>query len=78
MIEDNFDVYVDAKGLSCPMPLLKAKQALNKMEIGQLLKLEATDAGSVRDISAFIKLTDHELLSSTEDGSVYRYLIRRG
>ncbi len=78
MTEIAIDVRLDAKGLNCPMPLLKAKQALNSMESGQVLEVEATDAGSVRDFKAYAELSPHELISTTEIDSVYIHLLRRG
>lgn len=68
------DILVDARGESCPMPLLRAKMALNKMESGQCLQVLATDAGSVRDFESFIKLTEHTL-SSKVDGEEFIYYI---
>ena len=57
----DFDFLVDARGESCPMPLLRAKLKLNEMQEGERVKVLATDAGSVRDFEAFISLTPHEL-----------------
>ena len=71
------DQILDASGLSCPLPLLKAKQALNKLDSGQVLKVIATDAGSVRDFKAFTDLAGHQLLASDEVGDQYIYLIRK-
>lgn len=70
-----FDYLVDASGELCPMPLLKAKQQLNKMAPGECVKVIATDKGSVRDFASFISLTDHELLESSEESSNYVYYI---
>ncbi|KGK42714.1 SirA family protein [Nitrincola sp. A-D6] len=72
------DQLLDASGLNCPLPLLKAKQALSKMEIGQVLKVTATDAGSVRDFKAYTDQSDHALLESFTDQDTFVYLIRRG
>lgn len=72
-----YDVLVDASGLQCPMPLLKAKQALNRMENGQMLKVVATDAGSVRDFKSFIDLTDHSLVEQIEESQSYVYYIKK-
>lgn len=75
------DYVVDASGESCPMPLLKAKQKLNKMAEGECLKVIATDKGSVRDMPAFIELTNHELLTSDEEiiePGCYVYYIVKG
>lgn len=60
----NYDILLDTSGEACPMPLLKTKMKLNTMEAGQVLKVIATDAGSVRDFKAFIDLTAHELTES--------------
>ncbi len=69
---------LDAQGLQCPMPLLKAKQILNRIAIGEQLRVLATDAGSVRDFKAYTDLTDHRLISSQQELGVYIYLIERG
>lgn len=72
------DQLLDASGLNCPLPLLKAKQALNRMQPSELLKVIATDAGSVRDFKAFTDQSDHSLLESFTEDDRYIYLIRRG
>ncbi len=67
-----FDFLVDARGESCPMPLLRAKLKLNEMKGGECVKVMATDAGSVRDFEAFISLTPHELKAEhSEDEFIY-------
>lgn len=71
----NYDYLVDASGESCPMPLLKAKQQLNRMAPGECLKVVATDAASVRDFTSFISLTAHELLSEHRDHESFIYFI---
>jgi len=71
------DQVLDAKGLNCPLPILKAKKALKGMAAGQTLEVQATDPGSVADFAAFCKQTGNELLSSITDGAVYRFEIRR-
>ena len=71
------DVELDASGLNCPLPLLKAKMALNKMLSGQTLKVIATDAGSVRDFRTFARLAGHELLQENVDAGTYRYWLRK-
>ncbi len=68
---------VDARGLACPLPLLKAKQALNKLPSGACLQVLATDAGSERDFKTFAELSGHQLLESLHDQGVYRYLLRK-
>ena len=75
MLEDL--VTVDATGLTCPMPLLKAKKALNGMNAGQRLRVLATDPGSVRDFEVFSAQSGHKLLESIEEGGTYRYLLER-
>lgn len=72
------DERLDATGLACPLPLLKAKQALNKMAPGEVLEVLATDSGSVRDFAAYADLSAHELISTTEVDNLYIHLIRRG
>ena len=68
---------VDAKGLDCPMPLLKAKRALNAMEVGQRLRILATDQGSVRDFRVFAEQSGHQLLASDEADGVYIHLLQK-
>lgn len=74
-----YDEKMDARGLSCPMPLLRAKLALNGMMAGKVLQVLATDAGSQRDIASFCQLAGHQLLhqEQTAEG-VFVYLIRKG
>lgn len=69
---------VDARGLSCPMPLLKAKLALNSCEVGECVRILATDPGSVRDFHAFAKLSAHALIEFTEREDEYDYLLEKG
>jgi tRNA 2-thiouridine synthesizing protein A len=71
------DQQVDAKGLSCPLPIVKTAQAIKVMAPGQVLEVLATDAGSIKDFAAWSKSTGHELLESTVDGAVYRFVIRK-
>ena len=68
---------LDAKGLNCPLPILKAKKALKDVPIGGTLEVFATDPGSVADFQAFCRATGNELVESTQDKDVYRYLIKR-
>jgi tRNA 2-thiouridine synthesizing protein A len=69
---------LDTRGLSCPLPILKAKKALGELNSGQLLKVLSTDAGSVRDFQAFAKQTGNELLEQqTLDGDFIHILRRR-
>ena len=68
---------VDATGLACPMPLLKAKRALNAMQSGQRVRVLATDQGSVRDFCVFAEQSGHLLLDSAEAEGVYTYLLQK-
>ena len=73
----NFDKELDARGLNCPLPILKAKKSLNDMLSGQVLKIVATDPGSVKDFQAFSKQTGNELLSQTEENKEFIVFLRR-
>ena len=73
----NADVEVDARGLNCPLPILKAKKALNAMQSGQTLRVLATDANSVRDFQAFARQTGNELVEQTNVGNEFVHLLRR-
>jgi TusA-related sulfurtransferase len=77
MITDSAAVELDLKGLDCPMPLLKAKKALNEMQPGQLLRVIATDPGSVRDFEVFSRQSGNELVESIARGGEFRYLLRK-
>ena len=68
---------LDATGLRCPMPLLKAKKALNELPGGALLKVIATDPGSERDFETFSRQSGHALLQSGRDGDAYIYVLRK-
>lgn len=70
-------VLLDATGLNCPMPLLKAKKALNELEGGALLRVIATDPGSVRDFEVFSRQSGHELLESQQIDDRFEYLLRK-
>ncbi len=68
---------LDARGLNCPMPILRAKKALKDLASGDTLKVMATDPGSVKDFEAFCRTTGNELLETSEDAGVYTYLIKK-
>ncbi|WP_137175096.1 sulfurtransferase TusA family protein [Massilia sp. HP4] len=68
---------LDARGLNCPLPILKAKKALAEMETGQVLRIVATDTGSVRDFQAFAKQTGNALLAHTHENGEFIFLMRR-
>jgi len=73
-----FDKELDARGLSCPLPILRAKKALAELASGEVLKIVCTDPGSIRDFKAFAKQTGNELMSSTEEGGKFMFLMRKG
>jgi tRNA 2-thiouridine synthesizing protein A len=68
---------VDARGLSCPMPIVKTAQAIKPLPTGAVVEVFATDAGSVKDMAAWCKATGNDLVEQTSDGAVYRFVIRR-
>ncbi|PWW45882.1 sulfurtransferase TusA family protein [Melaminivora alkalimesophila] len=72
-----FDREVDARGLNCPLPILRAKKALAGMESGQLLRVVATDTGSLRDFQAFAKQTGNELVEQRTEGEEFVHVLRR-
>jgi len=73
----NIDKELDARGLNCPLPILKAKKALSELSSGQVLKVVATDAGSVRDFQAFAKQTGNDLLEQQTAGNEFIHVMRR-
>jgi tRNA 2-thiouridine synthesizing protein A len=73
----NYDKELDARGLACPMPIVKTRKALNELTTGQVLKVLATDSGSVADMKAFSEQTGNELLSSGQEGSTYLFYLKR-
>ncbi len=73
----NFDVELDATGLNCPLPILRAKKSLAGMDAGQVLHIIATDPGSVKDFEAFSKQTGNDLLESREDEGKFFFLIKK-
>jgi tRNA 2-thiouridine synthesizing protein A len=71
------DELVDARGLSCPMPIVKTATAMRTLASGKVVEVLATDPGSVKDFQAWARSTGNELIESTQEGSVYRFLIRK-
>ena len=78
MTESKPSACLDATGLHCPMPLLKAKQALNALQPGEHLEVVATDPGSVRDFEVFSAQSGHPLLESRQEDGRYYYLLEKG
>jgi tRNA 2-thiouridine synthesizing protein A len=72
------DQTLDAKGLNCPLPIIKAKKALKGMSSGQVLEVQSTDPGSVADFAAFCNQTGNELVSSNQAGDIYTFEIKVG
>ncbi len=73
----DFDQELDASGLNCPLPILRAKKALAGLSSGQVLHVIATDPGSVKDFEAFAKQTGNELMEAREDGGKFYFLIKK-
>lgn len=69
---------LDAKGLACPMPVVKTKKAINEIESGQVLEVHTTDKGAKSDLTAWAKSTGHELLDYREENDVLIFLIKKG
>jgi tRNA 2-thiouridine synthesizing protein A len=68
---------LDAKGLSCPLPIVKTAQNMKEMTSGELLEVLATDPGSVKDFAAWSKSTGNDVVEQTQDGSVFRFVLRK-
>ena len=73
----SFDHELDARGLSCPIPILRTKKFLTTMETGEIVRIMATDPGSVKDFEAFARQTDNELLSSTEAKGEFQFTLKK-
>jgi len=69
---------LDAKGLACPMPIVKTKKAMNDLESGQILEIHTTDKGAKNDLTAWSKTVGHELLSHNEENGVLKFWINKG
>jgi tRNA 2-thiouridine synthesizing protein A len=74
----NFDEELDATGLNCPLPILRAKKALNGLDSGKVLHIISTDPGSVKDFDAFAKQTGNTLLETREEGGKFHFLMKKG
>jgi len=73
----SFDHELDARGLNCPIPILRTKKFLTTMETGGIVRIVATDPGSVKDFEAFARQTDNELLSSTEAKGEFQFTLKK-
>lgn len=73
----DFDQELDASGLNCPLPILRAKKSLSGMGSGDVLRIVATDPGSVKDFEAFAKQTGNELLDSSEEDGKFQFLVKK-
>ena len=69
---------LDCRGLNCPLPILKTKKAMNGLSSGDLLKMVATDPGSIPDVAAFSRRTGNEIVEQSEGGGEYVFLLRKG
>lgn len=72
-----FDRELDVKGLNCPLPILRTKKSLAEMETGQVLRVLATDPGSLKDFPAFAKQTGNELVKQQEENRVFEFFLKR-
>lgn len=77
MMATPFDKELDARGLNCPLPILRTKKSLTEMMSGQVLKIIATDPGATKDFQAFAKQTGNALLSADEAGKVYTFFMQK-
>lgn len=77
-MDENVDIELDLSGLQCPMPLLKAKLALNNMDAEQVLKVVATDPGSEKDFHLFVAQSNHQILNFEKTEQAYYYWIKKG
>jgi tRNA 2-thiouridine synthesizing protein A len=76
-LDQPFNKEVDARGLNCPLPILRAKKALAEIQTGEVLRVLATDPGSVRDFTAFSRQTGNELIANGERNKIFIYYLRR-
>ena len=77
MATTSVDLKVDARGLACPMPIVKTAQAVKTLVSGQILEVLATDPGSLKDFAAWSKTTGNEIVEQSADGGVFRFVLRR-
>jgi tRNA 2-thiouridine synthesizing protein A len=73
----NFDQELDCSGMACPMPILKTKKAVDSLQVGQVLKMIATDPGSLPDVQAWTSKTGHELVGHEHEGAKFTFFIKK-
>ncbi|GIO29370.1 MULTISPECIES: sulfurtransferase TusA family protein [Paenibacillus] len=73
----NADKVIDAKGLACPMPIVKTKKAIEELQSGQILEVQTTDKGSKNDLTAWANATGHQLLDTKAEGGTYTFWIKK-
>ncbi|GED60516.1 sulfurtransferase TusA family protein [Brevibacillus formosus] len=71
------DIVIDTKGLACPMPIVKAKKAMDGMQSGQTMEVLSTDKGSLNDFTAWVKQTGNELVCHEVENGVYKFLVKK-
>lgn len=71
------NVVVDTKGMACPMPIVKAKKALDLLQTGEIMKVISTDKGSLQDFQAWVKGTNHELMNHEEANGVFTFFVKK-
>ena len=74
---NEFDSELNCEGLNCPLPILKTKKAMDSLNSGEMLKMSATDPGSVSDMDSWTKRTGNDLVSHSEDGGIHTFIIRK-
>ncbi|MEK4069208.1 sulfurtransferase TusA family protein [Peribacillus sp. FSL R5-0717] len=74
----NADKVLDAKGLACPMPIVKTRKAMNDLQTGQVLEIHVTDKGAKADLAAWSKSSGHELMETAEENDILKFWIRKG
>ncbi|XEC96066.1 sulfurtransferase TusA family protein [Paenibacillus tarimensis] len=72
------DKFVDAKGMACPLPIVRTKKAIDELESGQILEVHATDKGAKADMTAWAKSTGHELLDVKEEDGIFKFIFKKG
>lgn len=72
------DIVIDAKGLACPMPIIKAKKGIDSIQNGETMELYTTDKGSMNDFKAWVNQTNHELVQANEENGVFKFVVKKG